>query len=224
MQTLRRLASQSSLQRRGGILQGCLIVLAILIVIVGIALFWVYMNWRSWTATLMVEGAKVAAAEFGLPDDQRDAVVAEIDKLAQDFKDKKISPQDLVRIMEDITEGPLLPMGGVLGAQRKFIEPSEMTTEEKEESMRSLQRFARGIHEKKIPHEAIEDIVKPVITLQPDGNWKFKDNPTIEEVRQFVANAKTKADEVDIPDEPFEVDIAAELRKAIDRVRGRSSN
>jgi protein required for attachment to host cells len=90
-----------------------------------------------------------------------------------------------------------------------------MTPKEKDAAILTLQRFARGVHEKKIPKETIDDVVKPVADLMPNGRWKLKDKPTRMELDQFLENAKAKADEVMIPNEPFDLNIADELKKAI---------
>ncbi len=224
MNTLRRLVPQSHIERRGGILQGCLIVLAIIVILVGVVLFWVYLNWRSWTANALVQVTTMSVQEFDLPPDQQQAIIAEVELVAQDFKDKKISPQDMVRIMEEVGESPLFPIAGVIAAQNKYIEPSTLPAEEKAAAVRSLQRFARGVHEKQIPREAIEDVIKPIVTIDVDGGWEFKESATDEEVRQFAANAKARADAVSIPDEAYEIDIAVELRKAIDKGLGRTGS
>ncbi len=41
---------------------------------------------------------------------------------------------------------------------------------------------------------------------------------TDDELKAFLEKAKAKADAASIPDEPFEVNIADELEKAIDKV------
>ena len=41
---------------------------------------------------------------------------------------------------------------------------------------------------------AIDDVVKPITTLKPDGRWELKDKPTRQELDQFIANVKAKAD------------------------------
>ena len=53
--------------------------------------------------------------------------------------------------------------------------------------------------------------------LRPEtnGRWKIKDNPTRMEIDQFIANAKASADAAMIPNEPFDLNIADELKKAI---------
>jgi hypothetical protein len=90
-----------------------------------------------------------------------------------------------------------------------------MTQEEKTDAILTLQRFARGVVEKKISKSEVEDVVKPVTKLKGNGRWELKENPTRMELDQFIANAKAKADGVMIPEEPYELDIADELHKAI---------
>lgn len=81
--------------------------------------------------------------------------------------------------------------------------------------MLTVQRYARGVHEKKIPKEDIEETAKPIADPDGNGRWEIKDNPTPMEIDQFLANAKAKADAANIPNEPFDLNIAEELRKAI---------
>jgi len=57
--------------------------------------------------------------------------------------------------------------------------------------------------------------VKPVTELMPNGRWRLKDKPTRMELDQFIENAKSRADDAKVPDEPYELNFAEELRKAI---------
>jgi hypothetical protein len=90
-----------------------------------------------------------------------------------------------------------------------------MKPKEKADAILNMQRLARGMYEKKIPKEDVNDIVKPVSELKPNGRWSLKANPTRPELDQFIANAKARADQANIPKEPFDLNIADELRKAI---------
>lgn len=209
--------SRSSASRRGGVLGGCLAVLAVFLIILIAGGVYVYQNWRGWTASAMQQVSLGIVNESGLPQDQKDLIVAEVTKVGEDFKAGKISVRDLKRVGEELVESPLIPLAGVQAARQKYIEPSDMTPEEKAAAERSLQRFARGVYEKKIPQEAMDDVVKPITTLKADGRWELKDKPTRLELDQFIANAKARADDAEIPDEPFDLNIAAELKKAIDK-------
>jgi hypothetical protein len=173
----------------------------------------------------MMAGTEAAVAEFDLPQAQKDQVLADVRKVGDDFKSGKITVEQMGHIFEEVAESPLLPVGAVLVARQKYIDPSSMTPEEKAAATRSLQRFARGVYEKKITpaEEQINDVVKPIATLKPNGRWEFKDKPTREEVDQFVAAAKKKADDAGVPDEAYDLNIAEELHKAIDRALGKTA-
>ena len=161
---------------------------------------------------------KVAAQiirDSGLPTDQRESILTEIKQLGDDFKSGKVSMEQLAKIAQEIADGPLIPLAGVQAARQKYVEPSEMTQAEKAEAILSLQRFARGVHEKKIRKNEIDDVVKPVSDIGPNGRWSLKAKPTRMEIDQFIANVKARADEAKIPNEPFDLNIAEELKKAI---------
>lgn len=206
--------------RRGGAATGCLIVLAILVLALIGGGVYVYMNWKGWAAAGVQAVAREVVNNSDLPDDQKTAILGEITTLTEDFKAGKVSLEELQRVGEAVAESPLIPLAGVAAARQKYIEPSDMTEEEKAAAIRALQRFARGVHEKKIPAESIEDVVKPITTLRPDGQWELKEKPTRLELDQFVENARSRADAAEIPDEPFDLNIAEELKKAIASARG----
>jgi hypothetical protein len=210
--------------RGGGILAGCLIALGVALVLLIIAGIYVAMNWKGWTASAMQAMTQGVVAESGLPQDQRDQIIAEVQKLGDDFKEGKISVQELQSVGKAIVESPLLHLGGVQMAKQKYIEPSTMTAEEKAAANRSLQRFARGVYEKKIPVEAIDEVIKPITTLKADGRWELKEKPRREELDQFVANCRKRAEEAKVPDEAFDLNIAKELKATIHRALGRTGS
>lgn len=206
--------------RRGGVFAGCLVVLAIVIAIIaGIAIY-VGLHWKGWAADVMQQATTAIVNESGLPQDQKSQILSDVQKLGNDFKDGKVSLDQMQKVGVAIAESPLIHLAGVQAARQKYIEPSDMKPEEKAAANLALQRFARGVFENKIPKEAIDDVVKPITTLKPDGKWELKAKPTRQELDQFVANAKAKADDVKVPDEPFDLNIAAELKKAIDKALG----
>ena len=200
---------------RGGVLKVVLIVLGVLALVVLGAGIYVATHWKGWAANFANAAAQEVVKESGLPQDQKDAILSEIKQLGEDFKAGKVGTEQLGRMAKAISESPLLPLAGVQAARQKYIEPSDMTPKEKAGAILALQRFARGVYERKIASEGIDDVVKPVVDLKQNGRWDLKENPTRMELDQFIANAKAKADEAKIPDEPFDLNVAEELRKAI---------
>jgi len=200
---------------RGGILKVLLIIFGVILLLLVCSGIYVAFHWRGWAADFANLATQEIIKESGLPDDQRDAILAEVKQFGDDFKAGKINTEELGRVAKAIADSPLIPIAGVQAARYKYIEPSDMSPEEKAAGILSLQRFARGIHEMKISKEIVDDVIKPVAEMKPNGRWSIKENPTRMELDQFIANAKARADEAMIPNEPFDLNIADELRKAI---------
>lgn len=208
---------------RGGILKVLLIIFGMLFLCVVLIGIYVGMHWKEWTADVANVAAQEMVNDSGLPDDQKQEILLEIRQLGDDFKNGNISTEELSRVVKAIADSPLIPLAGVQAARHKYIEASDMSEEEKAAGTRALQRFARGVYENRISREAVDDVVKPIAELRPNGRWRMKENPTRMEIEQFLENAKARADEAMIPDEPFDLDIADELRKAIHGVAWREN-
>jgi hypothetical protein len=202
---------------RGGVMKVLLIIFGVLFLCVIIGAVYVAMHFKEWAADFAYVAAQEIVKESGLPDDQRTAILGEIKQLSDDYKSGKVSTEELARVAQTISESPLIPLAGVQFARHKYIEPSDMSETEKAEATLAVQRFARGVYEKKIQKDDVDEVVKPIADLKADGKWAMKENPTRMELDQFIANAKARADAVMIPNEPFDLDIANELRKAIQR-------
>ncbi|MFM9996715.1 MAG: hypothetical protein ACKVU4_13060 [Phycisphaerales bacterium] len=212
--------------RRGSVVVGCLVALVIVIAIALAGGIYVWMSWKGWAASITRATVREVLKESNLAEDQKQAITAEIETLTKDFEAGRVSFDDLRRVGEEIESSPLIPLAGVQLAKEKYIDGSVMSAEEKAASERTLQRFARGVHERKITpaEEKITDAIKPIVRLKPGNNWELKDNPTRLELDQFLANCKAEADAAQIPDEPFVIDFAAELRKIIATARNPGSS
>jgi len=200
---------------RGGALKVVLIVLGVVVLCVALGGIYVAMNWKTITANMANVAAEQIVKESGLPDDQKDEILTEIRQLSDDFKSGRISMQQLAEVGRTISDGPLIPLAGVQFARHKYIEPSAMTPAEKASSILTVQRLARGVYEKRIPRSELDEVIKPIAEVKRRGQWKLKEKPTDQEVSQFVANAKARADAAMIPNEPFDLNIADELKKEI---------
>jgi hypothetical protein len=200
---------------RGGVLKVVLIVVGVVALIAVCAGIFVALHWKGWVANLAFTASQQMVKESGLPQDQKDSILSEVRQLGDDFSSGKISGQEMAKIVKAIGDGPLLRVATVQGASARYIDSSEMTPGEKKVAILSLQRFARGVYENKIPKEKVDVIVKPVSDPLPNGQWKLKSSPSRMEVDQFVADARTEADKTKIPDEPFELNVADELKKVI---------
>lgn len=200
---------------RGGVVKILLIIFGVLFLCMIIGAVYVGLHWKSWTAEVANVAVQGVLKESGLPSDQQESILVEVRQLGDDFKTGKITTEQISKVAKAISDSPLIPLAGVQVARHKYIEPSNMSETEKAEAVLSLQRFARGVFEKKISRDELNEAVKPVADVRGNGSWKIKDNPSRTEIDQFISNVKARADAAKIPDEPFDVNIADELKKAI---------
>lgn len=210
----------TTLNRRGSWVKGCLITLAIFIVLLVAAGIYVSMNWRGWVAYGMQKAGTDVVAQSPLPQDQKDRITARITAFSDDFRAGKITMQQFADVAKEVGEGPLAPLGLVWGIREKYVAKSGLTSEEKTDGERSLQRLARGVAEKTIPWSAIDEISGPVVTKTGQNNYKMKEKVTDDELRTLITSAKAKADAAKVPDEAYEVNVADEVDKAIDKALG----
>jgi hypothetical protein len=184
---------------RGGVLKVLLIIFGVLFVCVIAIGIYVAMHWKGWAADVANAAAQEIVSDSGLPEDQKQSILADIRQLGDDFKTGKISMEQLGHVAKAITDS----------------ESSNMTAEEKAAAILTMQRYARGVHERKISTDQLERDSAPIAVKKNEHNWQLKENPTPMEINEFLANAKRRADEANIPNEAFDLNIAEELRKAI---------
>ncbi|MEK7866934.1 MAG: hypothetical protein AAB434_09655 [Planctomycetota bacterium] len=218
--TLSSSVLESHSNRRGGVLKGCLIVAAILVVLAACAGVYVALKWKSWAADAARAAVRDSVEGSQLSEDQKKRVIARIDRFADDFESGKVSIEQVTKVFEEIASGPLLPLTMVYAAKEKYIKPSALSADEKAAGTRSLERVARGVYEKKIPQSALEELTAPISTTNAQGQKQLKETLTTEELNAFLAAAKKKADDAGMPDEAFTVDIATEIENAIDKATG----
>lgn len=177
---------------------------------------WIAMNWKAWAADFTKQVAADAVAKSTLPAEEKARILTRINSLADDFKAGKVSTQQLGHVMKQIAQSPLLPLGLVMAADEKYVKPSGLSGDDQDAARRTLQRLARGAFEKSIPENEVQEVMQRVMNRQPDGSQQLKERLTDDELKAFLEKAKEKADAASVPNEPFNVNIADEIEKAID--------
>jgi hypothetical protein len=203
--------------RRGSTAKGCLIAAGVAVVLAVAVVVTVMLVWKKVAGAAMSAVAVQVVNDSSLPTEQKTAITTRIEGVVQDWKDGKVTGDQLGRVVKEIAEGPVLPLAMVGLAERMYVEPSALSVEEKAGASRSLQRFARGVFEKKIPKSAAEQVLDSVSVRGPGNGRQLKQTLTPEELAAFLALVKGHADQAQIPDEAFEIDYAAEVNTAIDR-------
>jgi len=123
-------------------------------------------------------------------------------------------------VLRNLGESPLFALAMVYGAEKKYVEPSGLSDQEKKDARLALQRAARGVYEKTISQNSIQRAMDRISTAGPNGERQLKERITDDELKAFLKDLKDLADKAEVPEEPFEVDIGEEFKKAVDKALG----
>lgn len=203
---------------------GCGVVSLLVIIVGGLGVWWLSQNARQLGADFAATALKEGLKELDLPADQRTRIDARIDDVAQQFKDEKLTLEEVVHIFEKIGQGPLMPAGLALVVKRAYVRDSGLSDDEKARAETAIHRFARGCIDKSIPESTSDSVLDLISTKDPGGNRQFKQTLTDDELREFIAAAKQAADDASVAEEVPEVNFADEFDTAIDEALGVSSS
>jgi len=203
---------------------GCLGALLLACLVCGVGGYVLYLKSQE-----VIDRVKSAAADAArktlaeeinkseLPQEQKREMIAQVDRVANGFKAGDITLEDLVKILNALAESPVVVVLAVYTVEQKYIVPSGLTHEEKEEARLTTQRIARGAFEERIPKQDIQRALRPVSETNAEGEWQLKESVTDQELRDSLAQCRRIADEAGVPEEPFEVDLGKEFKKAVDQ-------
>jgi hypothetical protein len=199
---------------------GCLIVAVVCVVLAGIAAYFIAQNWRPWMARILSEGINQSIDQSDLPAEEKDQIKVQVRRVADAFRDKRISNEQMGQLFQDLMESPLLAIFVVQAAEAKYLDPSGLNDEEKDEARITIQRFTRGAVEGKIDKAAVDAALDHIADAKDDGGWQLRDQVTDAELRAFLAVAKAEADKAEIPEEPIDFDPSEEIKRIIDKAMG----
>lgn len=170
-------------------------------------------------ATNMIAGVvkqSIEASEMRKEDKQE--VIAQIDRVAEGFKQNKIDGQELGKIMEGIGNSPLMVVLVVYGTTHEFINRPGQDAAVKADAERTLQRIARGTAEGKISKNDLQEPFSKISqdSGEPNAPPQPKQQLTDEELKEFLAELKALADAKEIPDEPYELNVGKEIKRIVD--------
>jgi hypothetical protein len=199
---------------------GCLIMAGIGVVLTAIAAYWIAQNWRNWTARVLSDGINQSIDQSDLPPQEKQEIKVQVNRVADAFRNKKISNDQIKVLFQELVESPILAAFIVQAAEEKYLNPSGLSDDEKAEARITIQRFTRGAVEGKIDQASADAAIENIADPQENGGWKLRERVTDAELRAFLAAAKAEADKANIPEEPVEFDPSDEIKRIIDTAMG----
>jgi len=203
---------------------GCLVVFLLTVVVGVIAGWYAYRNGKQWATTAARAGVEQALADTELPQDEKDAILAQVDRLVVAAKERRLSWEALAKAGERVQQSPLFAAWMVFAAETKYIQPSGLSDDEKRDATRTLQRILRGLHDKSMSLQQLEPLQAAIMVDNGKGEPTLKEQLTDEELRKFLADCRQIADTAGVPDENFEITISQELKQFIDEILGESTS
>ena len=207
-------------KRGSGCLRGCLIAFVVVLALVLIAGLIVMKNWRGWVAGQMTVAIDAILESSDLPAQEQVEVKEQLLRVTDAFREGRISGEQFGEILQQLAESPLMASLVVTVAEAKYLSQSGLTEDEKVAARQNLSRFVLGINNGEIDKQVIDEVMPPIADRNADGGWELRNEVSDDQLREFLAGVKTKADEADIPVEVEEIDPSEQFRRIIDDVLG----
>jgi hypothetical protein len=163
-----------------------------------------------------------ALADSGLSEEEKQGIRDQIGRVTERIKTGGIAIADLKRFGESMDQAPFVGLMILAGFEHGIVHSSSLPAEEKEEASMTIQRVQRGLVESKIEMADLSQIADKLESMG-ESQAAGSDNLSDEEIKTILADLETKADEAEIPDATYEVDYAAETRKAVDVLLGETT-
>ncbi len=195
--------------------------------------WYVAKNIDKWIVNFGREAIVASIQESDLPDDQKKDIVIQVDRVVAAYKAGKLNQSDLERVMAQLEESSAMQALVLYGIEDEFLTGTSLTDKEVEQGRRAFQRALRAVYEGKLDAEKFWAVLpdedeQPIrlastnpTDIKPTDTKPTETKPTESDpddnVREMIARLKVMADNAGIPDEPFEMNIAAEVKKLVDK-------
>ena len=201
---------------------GCSLVMLVFLVLLGVGGYFLARHGVPLAARAVAEGIEGVVKEADLPPEQKRQIVQRVDQLSEDFIEGNLTLDELGEIVENIVESRAFIAGGAEFVIRtQLIDELDIDEERQAQIKRLLQRLARGIVEEYLDPEDFEPLKDIVLVQTGENKYEVKDDLTKEEIEEFLVGLEKMVNDAEVPDEPYEVDIAGELDRIVDEVHNR---
>ncbi len=202
-------------------LVGCGVVGVVSVLLCGGVIWYVTANIKNIATNMISQALKQSIEGSQMRAEDKKEVVAQIDRVAEGFKKNKINGEELGKIMEGMGKSPLMVVLVVYGVTYDYINRPGQDPAIKADAERTLQRIARGTAEGTIKGD---DLQKPFSSIAQDPNKPAQPNAppqpkqqlSDDDLKKFLAELKTLADEKGVPDEPYELNVGKEIKRIVD--------
>ena len=195
-----------------------LIAAAVLLVLALIAGWFVSRSWRGWIGTLTRTVLEQTLDESSLPEEEKEEIQEQVERVVTAFEEGQLTEAQGEKLMNELVESPLYASVIALTIEKKYFDSSGLSDKEKETGRMTLRRCVRGLFDPDLTEEDADAVLGHIGTQDADGNWVFRDDVTDEELREFLAEAKERADTAGVAETVEEVDPSDEIKRIVDSI------
>jgi hypothetical protein len=198
----------------GGCLIGCLGVIVVLLLFTGAGGWFVWCQWPKWARSAVAS----ALADIDLPDQEREEVMAQLDRVINGYRGGDVTADQLSRMVSQLGKSRLAASLFAESAFDRYITPSGLREEEKQIARKSIQRVSQGVVENRIDRDSLSEPLDLISTRDGSGNRRLRDTVSDQELRELARTCKNLADEARIPMVLSPIDIGDEVKRVVDDV------
>jgi hypothetical protein len=185
------------------------------VLVVG-AVWWAVSSLEGFVVDLGREGMVAMVEESDLPEQEKDEVTVQIDRVVAAYKAGQIDQTDLERLMTRLDESPAMGYIAWAGVDQFYLDELEFPDDEQARAKIAFQRAMYGMSTGKIDEDKLYDAM-------PDDeafDRALSDSPEAarEQYRKSIEKLQALADEAGVPSEAPAVDVSEELKKLIDQM------
>ena len=201
-----------------GCLKGCCIAAAVFLVLALTAAWYVSGNWRSLFGTAARILLEQTLDESSLPEAEKEDIQEQVERVVTAFEQGKLTEAQIKILIDEMAQSTLSASVVSFTIEKKYFDSSELSDEEKETGRTTLRRCVRGMFDGDLTEEDADAVLGHIGTKHFEGHWEFRDNVTDDELRQFLAEAKERADAAGVAETVEEVDPSDEVRRIVDSI------
>ena len=190
----------------------------VLLMMVLAAGWFVSQKWRGWVGTVVETTLKESLDESSLPEAEKEEIQAQVQRVVAAFEERSLTEAQIDKLIRELAQSPLSASVIAFTIEKQYFDNSGLNDEEKEAGRMTLRRCVRGLFDGDLTEDDADSVLSHIGTRSPDGNWDFRDNVTDEELREFLADAKERADAAGVAETVEEVDPSDEVKRIVDSI------
>lgn len=202
----------------GGCLKGCLIATVVLLLLTAISGWYASNNWRDWAGSLGRTMVTEVLDETELPAQEKTEILEQVQRVITAFEEGSLTSAQAEDLSNQLAASPLSAPVIAFVIEKKYFDSSGLSDEEKETGRMTLRRCVRGLFDGELTEVDADAVLTHIGTKDPEGNWEFRDDVTDDELQEFLAEAKERADNAGIAETVEEVDPSDEIKRIVDSV------